>query len=169
MQALTSHFWKEKDSILQNFCLTTSFLTHFYLWCKLYLKNWRFSFFWGNQKIFVFSNLFSDEKAGIYWNLMDIKRDILVLKTKMFLKKILLLNSPSCCEQSWNMVKHVCINVNHSIIWWLTIWKPCHRHDITMEYCSIVRLNETSCRLWYHLITWYHGPTWHHLYMCKHG
>ena len=75
----------------------------------------------------------------------------------------------SCCQQSWNMVKHVCINVNHSIIWWLTIWKPCHRHDITMEYRSIVRLNETSCRSWYHLITWYHGPTWHHLYMCKHG
>ena len=76
---------------------------------------------------------------------------------------------PSCCEQSWNMVKHVCINVKHSIIWWLIIWKPCHRHDITMEYCSIVRLNETSCRSWYHLITWYHGPTWHHLYICKHG
>ena len=75
----------------------------------------------------------------------------------------------SCCKQSWNMVKHVCINVNHSIIWWLTIWKPCHHHDITMEYRSIVRLNETSCRSWYHLITWYHGPTWHHLYMCKHG
>ena len=76
---------------------------------------------------------------------------------------------PSRCEQSWNMVKHVCINVNHSIIWWLTIWKPCHRHDITMEYRSIVRLNETSCRSWYHLITWYHGPTWHHLYMYKYG
>ena len=42
--------------------------------------------------------------------------------------------TPSCCEQSWNMVKHVCINVNHSIVWWLTIWKPCHRHDVTMEY-----------------------------------
>ena len=72
---------------------------------------------------------------------------------------------PSCCEQSLNMVNHVCINVNHSIIWWLTIWKPCHRHDITMEYRSIVRLNETSCRSWYHLLTWYHGPTRHHLYM----
>ena len=45
----------------------------------------------------------------------------------------------SYCEQSWNMVRHVCISVNHSIIWWLTIWKPCHCHDITIEYCSIVR------------------------------
>ena len=76
---------------------------------------------------------------------------------------------PSCCDQSWNMINHVCINVNHCIIWWLTIRKPCHPHDITMKYCSIVRLNETSCRSWYHLIAWYHGPTWHHLYMYKYG
>ena len=59
---------------------------------------------------------------------------------------------PSFCGQSWNMVNHVCINVNHSIIWWLAIWKPCHHHDITMEYHSIVRLNETSCRSWYTII-----------------
>ena len=66
------------------------------------------------------------------------------------------------------MVNHVYINVNHNIISWLTIWKPCHHHDITTEYHSIARLNEAPCRLWYHLITWYHGPTWDHLYMYKH-
>ena len=29
---------------IQYFCLTTSFLTHFYLWCKSHLKNWKFFF-----------------------------------------------------------------------------------------------------------------------------
>ena len=33
---------KEKNPILQCFYLTTSFLTHFYLWCKLHQKNQEF-------------------------------------------------------------------------------------------------------------------------------
>ena len=76
---------------------------------------------------------------------------------------------PAVANKVETWVNHVRINFNNNIIWWLTNWEPCHNNDIIMEYQSIARLNETSCRSWYRLITWYHGPTRDHLYMSKHG
>ena len=62
------HFWWEKNSILLCFCLTTSVLTHFYLWWRLNLKNRKF--------LFAFKTFYEETKRFLSYQICYLKRNL---------------------------------------------------------------------------------------------
>ena len=65
-QTITSHFWREKEP--NSFCLTTLLLTHFYLWCKLNLKNQKF--------LFTFKTFFEQTKRFLSYQICSLTRNL---------------------------------------------------------------------------------------------
>ena len=61
----------EKNPILKSFCLTTSFLTHFYLWCKLDLRNWKF--------LFVFKTFSKETKIFLSYQICSLTRNLIFI------------------------------------------------------------------------------------------
>ena len=75
-------FLRGEKNLILCFCLTIPFLIHFYLWCKLHLKNQNF--------LFAFKTFFEETKRFMCYQIcslmrnLDGKRNIFVLNWRCF-------------------------------------------------------------------------------------